>query len=336
MPNYASTAIGVAKKYNGYIEKASNSNLDSKTGNKGTNNYTIFSKIVNDAGLNGCQGQAWCGTSQFAFEILAFGVDQALKNWNMTKKNYVGYNCFSTYNTFKKAGKVSKTPKLGCLVIFTFSHMGRVIEINHSKRTFKTLEGNTSSKTYERNGGMVAIKSYSFDDSKIKGFCIIDYDDETTGKVEKVETTVKTNNPVHKNVKSGQAWLNNNYGSLLVAKRGEKFVEDGDYGTKTRAGCVCVWKDVVNRKYGFGLTPSNSNFYDSCKKAAKKATLVKGASGTLTLIAQLILSANGFYNGAMDAQFGNAMDEAVKAYQRSKGLEDDGVIGANTWYALFN
>ena len=50
----------------------------------------------------------------------------------------------------------------------------------------------------------------------------------------------------------------------------------------------------------------------------------------------MILSANGFYNGAMDAQFGNAMDEAVKAYQRSKGLEDDGVIGANTWYALFN
>lgn len=51
MANYACEVNGVAKKYLGYIEKASNSNLDSFTGNKGTNNYTRFSRDVNAVGL---------------------------------------------------------------------------------------------------------------------------------------------------------------------------------------------------------------------------------------------------------------------------------------------
>lgn len=336
MGNYASKVIGVAKTYDGYIEKASNANLESKTANKGTNNYTIFSKIVNDNGLKGYQGQAWCGTSQFAFEILAFGVNQALKNWNMTRENYVGYNCFDTYNAFKKVGKVSMTPKLGCLVIFTFSHMGRVIDIDWKSRTFKSFEGNTSAKTYERNGGMCAIKSYSFDDSKIKGFCIIDYDEEPSGTIEKTETTIKTSDFVNENVKSGQAWLNDNYGHTLESHRREKLVEDGEYGAKTRAACVCVWKDVANRKFNSTLTPENSNFGESSKKVAKKAQIEIGDSGTFTLIAQLILSAKGFYTGKMDAKFGSGLDEAVRKFQDIRGLEVDGIIGSDTWYALFN
>ena len=322
--------IDVSRKYLGYIEKASNANLDSKEGNKGTKNYTRFSRDVNAAGLMGCQGQAWCGTSQFAFEIEAYGVDQALKNWNMTRKTYVGYNCFSTYNTFKKAGKVSKVPKLGCLVIFTFSHMGRVIDIQGNKIT--TIEGNTSAKTYDRNGGMVAMKTYSINDPKIKGFCIIDYDETAT----KPTASTPAKNSVEANVKKGQKWLNSNYPEQIKLYCGALLAEDGDCGEKTRAACIAVWKDLMNRKYGAALNPKNSNFLSSSKKAAKKAEIKKGSSGTLVLIAQLILSAKGFYTGAMNAKWGGDIDEAVEAFQRSEGLAVDRIIGANSWFALFN
>ncbi|MEY8428834.1 phage tail tip lysozyme, partial [Lachnospiraceae bacterium 46-15] len=44
----------------GYLEKASNANLNSKTGNTGYNNYTKFARDVNSWGLMGCQGQPWC------------------------------------------------------------------------------------------------------------------------------------------------------------------------------------------------------------------------------------------------------------------------------------
>lgn len=170
--------ISIAKNEEGYVEKASSSNLDSKTSNKGTNNYTKYSRDINDAGLMGCQAQPWCGSYTFWCELKTFGLEQALKNWNMTKSTYVGYNCFSTYNTFKSKGKVGMTPKLGALVIFTFSHMGRVIDIytKNGVKYFSCIEGNTSSNLTDRNGGQVKIKERAWSDSTIKGFCYIDYD----------------------------------------------------------------------------------------------------------------------------------------------------------------
>ena len=97
--------ISLARSEEGYVEKASNKNLDSKTGNRGTNNYTKYSRDVNNAGLRGCQGQAWCATSAFWLDLKTFGVDKALQLWNMNRSTYVGYSCFSTYNVFAACGK---------------------------------------------------------------------------------------------------------------------------------------------------------------------------------------------------------------------------------------
>ena len=254
MANYASGVIKLAENEIGYIEKASNSNLDSKTDNRGTKNYTKYSRDINKIDLLGCQGQAWCGTFQFWLEMKAVGLEQALKNWNMTKSSYTGYNCFSTYNAFKRAGKVSSVPKLGCLVIFTFSHMARVVEIDEKNKKFTTIEGNTSAKTYDRNGGMVAKKTYSFNDKNIKGFCIINYDTESSQP-----------------------------------------------------------------------KPTNST-----KKVSdtKMPTIKKGSKGKAVEIVQVILDLS------VDGDFGTKTHNAVVAFQKKKGLTQDGIVGANTWKAL--
>ena len=172
--NTVDKVIQTASAEVGYIEKASNSNLDSKTGNKGTANYTKFSRDVNNVGLPGYQAQPWCGTFSFWCDLKAFGKDTALKLWNMTEKTYCGYSCFDTYHVFKAAGKVGMIPKLGALVIFTFSHMGRVTKV-YNNGTFDCIEGNTSSDLNDRNGGMVKSKHRSVD-STVKGFCYIDND----------------------------------------------------------------------------------------------------------------------------------------------------------------
>ena len=226
MANYVSKVISLAENEIGYIEKASNLNLNSKTGNKGTKNYTKYSRDINDLKLMGCQGQAWCGTFNFWLEAMAVGKDQALKNWNMEEK-YVGYNCFSTYNTFKRAGKISSVPKLGALVIFTFSHMGRVVAIDEKKKTFTTIEGNTSAKTYDRNGGMVAKKTYSFSDKKIKGFCIIDYDEEKTVS-KKENSTKKVSETKMPTIKKGSQGKAVKIWQIIVG-----VVADGDFGNAT-------------------------------------------------------------------------------------------------------
>lgn len=165
----------------GYIEKASKLQLDSKTGNKGDKNYTKYARDINAYGLMGCQGQPWCGTFQFWLELQEFGLEKALKHWNMTKQTYVGYNCFSTYNMFKKAGKVGMIPKMGAVVIFNFSHAGRVVNIysKNGQKWWDCLEGNTSSNLSDRNGGQVKLKVRPWNDTSVKGFCYIDYEEDT-------------------------------------------------------------------------------------------------------------------------------------------------------------
>lgn len=153
---------------------------------------------------------------------------------------------------------------------------------------------------------------------------------------DETETTSKPGKLPDSNVKKGQKWLNSCYGATLEKYLGEKLKVDGEYGTKSRAAAVCIWKDVSNRKNGSKLDPSNKNFLDSCKKAAKKAIIKKGASGTFVYLAEFILSAKGFYFGAMDASFGSGLTASVKSFQKEKGLTADGVIGPNTWYKLFN
>ena len=111
---------------------------------------------------------------------------------------------------------------------------------------------------------------------------------------------------------------------------------DDSFGKKSRAAAVCVWKDLCNRKYKTKLDPSNSNFLSSCKKAAKKVVIKKGASGTFVYLVEFILSARGYYFGSMDAIFGSGLKASVKSFQKEKGLTADGVIGPNTWYKLFN
>lgn len=160
----------------GYLEKASNRNLDSKTGNAGYNNYTKYARNVNNMGLMGCQGQPWCAVYQFWICAQIFGKSKAL---DIMGNGF--YNCNSVKAHSKSKGTWHTTPKLGALVIFrNGAHIGRVISI--SGNTIRTNEGNTSSgglNNVEANGGCVAEKSYTIGNSQIDGYVWINYGEST-------------------------------------------------------------------------------------------------------------------------------------------------------------
>ena len=143
----------------------------------GNTNHQKFSDIVDNAGLMGCQNQPWCATYQFALELEEFGKTQALKNWCMTARNYCGYSVFETRDKFKAKGRIGNVPKLGALVIFSQSHIGRVLSINEKNKTFECGEGNTSNMQYDRNGNACAVKTYSWYNERIVCFCYINYNE---------------------------------------------------------------------------------------------------------------------------------------------------------------
>ena len=72
--------IAVAKNEIGYLEKATNAQLDSKTANAGYNNYTKYWRDVYPA----YQGQPWCAC-QISWDMMtAFGLETAkklLRHW---------------------------------------------------------------------------------------------------------------------------------------------------------------------------------------------------------------------------------------------------------------
>lgn len=158
--------IQIAKNEIGYLEKASNSQLDSKTANAGSNNYTKYWRDVKPS----YQGQPWCaGFVSWCF-MKAFGQEKAkelLKHWP-----YV--YCPTLGNLFTK----NANPKIGDIVIFyrngTFTHTGIVTAVIGDR--FYTIEGNTSGASgIIANGGGVCAKSYLNSQMPGTKFCTPDY-----------------------------------------------------------------------------------------------------------------------------------------------------------------
>lgn len=68
---------------------------------------------------------------------------------------------------------------------------------------------------------------------------------------------------------------------------------------------------------------------------AARPTLRRGSRGSAVRTLQSRLNALGFSVGTVDGIFGSATHNAVRAFQRKKGLTADGIVGARTWAALY-
>lgn len=230
--------IAVAKNEIGYLEKATNAQLDSKTANAGYNNYTKYWRDIYPA----YQGQPWCAC-QISWDMMtAFGLETAkklLRHWP-----YV--YCPTMANLFT----LYANPQVGDIVIFKhnnrFAHTGLVIKVQGDQ--FWTIEGNTSGASgIVANGGGVCQKSYY--NSQLPGtkFCRPDYSIVTSIKsnsTTNTSTTTTTKNWIEygdrgNDVKTLQTKLN---------KVGYKLEVDGVCGNAT----VAAIKDF-QKKYNLAV-----------------------------------------------------------------------------------
>lgn len=162
--------IEVAKGEIGYLEKKSNSQLDSKTANAGYNNYTKYWRDVKPE----WNGDYWCAC------FITWVFQKALGKARATEllKHYPYVYCPTLGAKFTKYAN----PKVGDIVIFwkggAFAHTGLVIGVNGDQ--FTTIEGNTSgASSVISNGGGVCQKTYY--NSKLAGtkFCRPEYSSTT-------------------------------------------------------------------------------------------------------------------------------------------------------------
>lgn len=159
--------------------------LDSKTANAGSNNYTKYWRDTKPD----YQGEPWCADFISWCYMKAFGLEKAkklLKHWPYVYCPTLG-SLFTKY----------ANPEVGDIVIFyrngEFAHTGIVKKVQGDK--FWTIEGNTSGASgIIANGGGVCEKSYY--NSQLPGtkFCRPDYSivaDEAPAQKKSVEEIAK-------------------------------------------------------------------------------------------------------------------------------------------------
>lgn len=164
-----SKVLAVAVAEIGYKEKASNSQLDDKTANAGSANYTKYARDFDKKYPNWYNGKkngfAWCDMFVDWCFLTAYGYENALRLLCQPEKS-AGAGCTYSLRYFKKKGQFHTSgPKPGDQIFFGTSldnatHTGIVEKVTSSK--VHTIEGNTSNQ--------VARRSYALSNSRILGY----------------------------------------------------------------------------------------------------------------------------------------------------------------------
>lgn len=171
----AEAVLKVAISQIGYLEKDSNSQLDSATANAGDGNYTKYARDFDQKYPNWYNGKkngyAWCDMFVDWCFLTAFGYTEALRLLCQPEKS-AGAGCTYSLGYYKKKGQYhASDPKPGDQIFFgasinNVSHTGIVEKVDRTK--VYTIEGNTSNK--------VARRVYSLNDTSIVGYGRPDYD----------------------------------------------------------------------------------------------------------------------------------------------------------------
>ena len=307
--NYASTVIDIALAEVGYLEKKTNSNLDSKTANAGYNNYTKYARDFDQKYPNFYNGRkqsaAWCDIFVDWCMVKAYGVDEARKLLGQPLKSY-GAGCSWSMRYYKSIGCFySKNPKVGDQIFFYNSKLNDVV---HTGLVYKvdtnyvyTVEGNTSSESgVIANGGAVEKKKYNINYYRIAGYGRPKYDTEP--KTESTATKPTTTKPTTTSKYSAaiKEWQK---AAIADGYKFPKYGADGKWGSE----CETVAKKAI------------------CKKPAIKG-LYKNKNLT-----KFVQSKVGLKGSDIDGKFWTGTQTAVKNYQKKRGLEVDGIVGYNTW-----
>lgn len=319
--------INIAKNEIGYLEKKSNSQLDSKTANAGKGNYTKYARdLDNISGFyNGKKnGYAWCDVFVDWCFVQAFGVDKA-KELLLQPNKSLGAGCTYSANYYKNAKQFHTSPKAGDQIFFKNSsgsiiHTGLVYKVDSTY--VYTIEGNTSSDAgVVENGGSVNDKKYKLNYNRIAGYGRPKYDEK-----EKVVVKTKPNIIYQGYDNKKKKWLGTitNYNNTSINGYSGNFGNSlGGIRVKLSNGAKITIKSHV--KGGSWLSEitkwdNTSNGYSGIKGKSIDAVMIK-ANGYKIEYRVHLKKSNRWLNWIS----GYNTKDAIKGYAGNIGQEIDAI-----------
>lgn len=300
--------ISVAKAEIGYLEKKSNKDLNSKTANAGSKNYTKYGAWYGDNPDYWCaMFVCWCFAQAYgspAKDILCGGYSAA---------------CETMRARFVKAGRYNKEPQAGDCIFFTgtrhagANHIGIVWKVDGSK--IYTIEGNTSGANgVIDNGGGVAQKSYSKSYSRIMGYGHPKFD--VGGSATNTTTNTTTSKPTTTTKPASTS-----SSSTSKPSKSNKIDVDGEWGKATtraaqRVFCTTI-DGIVSRQIA-----KYKKYMPNCLSSSWefKSSGYHGGS-------ELIKAIQKWCGTSADGLCGPG---TIKALQKKLGVSADGYMGPKT------
>lgn len=196
--------IKIAKAESGYLEKKSNAQLDDKTANAGSANYTKYGRDMHAIYPSIMDfPAAWCDAFVDWCFYKAFGVANAK---GLLAGDFNDYTVASAQLYKNKGAWYTSNPKVGDQIFFNngtkgkICHTGLVTKVDAAK--VYTSEGNTSSTSgVVANGGCVREKSYALNYSRIEGYGRPKYDvAESSNSSVKVTDSMEAAQSFDKNI----------------------------------------------------------------------------------------------------------------------------------------
>lgn len=119
----------------------------------------------------------------------------------------------------------------------------------------------------------------------------------------------------------------------LLNQYGYNIATDGKFGVKTQNA-------VIDFQRNNGLTSDGivgRNTWNALLNLNPSSNILKrGSKNSAVLFLQKLLLSYLYPITSLDGIFGAETERAVKAFQTENGLVADGIVGKNTWQALFN
>ena len=309
---YIQKVIDIANAEIGYLEKKSNKNLDDKTANAGSNNYTKYGRDMHDLYPSVMDfPAAWCDAFVDWCFYKAYGTSTAK---SLLCGNYDDYTVSSAQMYKNKGAWYKSNPKKGDQIFFTnasggICHTGLVVDVTSTNVV--AIEGNTSSTAgVVANGGCVRKKTYSLTYSRIAGYGRPAYEKFCASGVINQNTSSATSSTSKKlndtklwqgkttSVLNVRTWAGVEYKtcSFSPLKKGTKV----DVLDEVKAADGSTWYYIkksgktgfVNGKYIKKITSSNTDSDKSfkpyeCKTTASSLNIRSGAGTSYSILGVL-------------------------------------------------
>lgn len=255
----------------GYLEKATNANLDDPTANAGNGNYNKYARDLDAIPFfNGAKnGYDWCAVFVcWAFNE-SYGYEAAKTLLCLPPKassNYAaGVDYFANY--FRKNNQFHTEPQPGDVIFFgkddasatygvDLTHTGLVVEVTN--KAVYTVEGNTNPNAGVVSDGQgVYKKTYALNHSRIKGYGRPDYSASTFISENRYlsEAEMMTNAAYIYNYLHPRGWTMESIAAMLGNMETESSINPG------------IWQNLTeNPSNGYGLvqwTPA-TKYTDWC------------------------------------------------------------------------